>query len=377
MTDESIQKGLEQDARLDSERIPTNMAKLNAKQKASSLQAFMDRHHFSQAKVARMLGVSSSVISQFLKGTYSGDVAKLVGKVVDLINTVDRRTRQIRKRPFIQTSVAKRIATVIKQTRAFSSDDEGAISLVVGDSGHGKSVCLREYAEANKNTIYITLDDAMNSTRVFSEIAKKLGIDSSGSMDNVTRRIIDDLQNRETVVMIDEASALSVKQLSQLRTVIVDRSNCPLILSGNCDLLKTVMQPKTRRGFESLDQFRSRLIYILNLDVLAARKGGGLYTTEDIRKLYEFGGIRLTQDGVTALRSISKTPQTGRLRTCSRIITVLHVSGFANKIGRIDADSIIKAIEELGLAVKVFLPMAIGEPQAEEAKEKPAVSKAG
>ena len=32
----------------------------------------------------------------------------------------------------------------------------------------------RAYAEANKNTIYITLDDAMSSTRVFSEIAKKL-----------------------------------------------------------------------------------------------------------------------------------------------------------------------------------------------------------
>lgn len=377
MNNSGIQKGLEQDAQLVSERIPENMAKLNAKQKASSLQAFMDRHQFSQARVARMLGISSSVISQFLKGTYNGDVAKLAGKIVDLINTVDRRTRHIRKRPFIQTSVAKRIATVIKQTRSFSSDDEGAISIIVGDSGHGKSVCLREYAEANKNTIYIAMDDAMNSTRVFSEIAKKLGIDSSGSMDNVTRRIIDNLQNRETVVMIDEASALSVKQLSQLRTVIVDNSNCPLILAGNCDLLKTVMQSKTRQGFESLDQFRSRLIYILNLDVLAARKGGSLYTTEDIRKLYEFGGIRLTQDGVTALRSISKTSQTGRLRTCNRIITVLHVSGVANKIGQIDADLIIKAIEELGLAVKVYLPMAIGEPQAEEAKEKPAVAKAG
>jgi len=377
MNEKSIQKGLEQDAELIEERMPKEMSKINAKQKAESLQRFMEKHGYSQGKIAKRIGVSTTVISQFLNNKYPGDVETLVNKIVDLINTVDRRQRRLRHKPFVETRIARKIGTLIKQTRAFTTEEEGAIAIIIGDSGHGKSICLRQYAEVTKNTLYILLDDAMNSTRLFSEIARKLGIDASGSMDNITRRIIGALQNREIVIMIDEASGLKVKQLSQLRTVLVDQCRCPIILAGNSDLLKTVMQSKTRRGFESLDQFRSRLTQILNLDELANRKDSGLYTAEDVRKLYEYGGLRLTSDAVGVLRNIGKTPQSGRLRTCNRIITTLHVAHMQGKIGKlIDAALILEVIEELGLPVKVYLPVAIKETGEEEQKEKQA-TKAG
>lgn len=377
MNEKSVQKGLEQDAETIKERMPVEMSKINARQKAESLQRFMERHDYKQGKIAKMIGVSTTQISQFLSNKYPGDVETLVNKIVDLINTVDRREKRLRHKPFVETRIARKIGTLIKQTRAFTTEEEGAIAIIIGDSGHGKSICLRQYAEANKNTMYVLLDDAMNSTRVFSEIARKLGIDASGSMDNITRRIIGALQNREIVIMIDEASGLKVKQLSQLRTVLVDQCRCPLILAGNSDLLKTVMQSKTRRGFESLDQFRSRLTYILNLDELANRKDSGLYTAEDIRKLYEYGGLRLASDAVGVLRNIGRTPQSGRLRTCNRIITALHVAHMAGKIGKlIEAALILEVIEELGLPVKVYLPVAIKETAEEEQKEKQ-VTKAG
>jgi len=376
MNEKSVQKGLEQDAEFLKERMPEKMSKINARQKAESLRRFMEKRGYSQGNIAKMIGVSTTVINQFLNNKYPGDVETLVNKIVDLINTVDRRQRRLRHKPFIETRIAKKIGTLIKQTRAFTTEEEGAIAIIIGDSGHGKSICLRQYAEANKNTMYVLLDDAMNSTRVFSEIARKLGIDASGSMDNITRRIIGALQNREIVIMIDEASGLKVKQLSQLRTVLVDQCRCPIILAGNLDLLKTIMQPKTRRGFESLDQFRSRLTYILNLDELAARKDSGLYTAEDIRKLYEYGGLRLASDAVGVLRNIGRTPQSGRLRTCNRIITALHVAHMAGKIGKlIEAALILEVIEELGLPVKVYLPVAVKETD-EEQKEKQ-VTKAG
>jgi len=375
MTDRSIQTGLEQDAQWISERIPEKMTKADIQQAVEKLRLFMERHDYIQATIARKVGVTSSVISQFLADKYKGDVRTLIIKITDLINTVDRRSRHARKREFVETNVAKRIDTVIKQTRAFSNETEGAISIIVGDSGHGKSVCLREYAAVHKNTVYIVLDNAMSATRVFSEIAAQIGIDTSGSMDNVTRRIITNLQNREVVVMIDEASALTVRQLSQLRTVIVDRCCCPLILSANSDLLKTVMLPTTRRGFESLDQFRSRLLCILNLDELAAHKGGdgGLYTAMDIRKLFEYGGVRLATNAVAALKNIASTPQSGRLRTCNRIITTLHVAKNVDKSKPIGVDQIIGAIECLGLPVKAYLPISVRQGGKEETeKEQPA-----
>jgi len=375
MTDKSIQKALEQDAQRISERIPIDMTKQKAKQVASSLQAFIEDHNFSQAKIATSIDVSSSVISQFLAGKYKGNLEDLINKIVHLINSVTRREKRVRNKPYIETTVARRIATLITQTEAFS-DDEGKIGLVVGDGGHGKSHCLRQYAEANKNTIYVELDDAMTSTLMFADIAKKLGIDSSGSLAIVTRRLIDNLQNRHIIIMLDEASSLSVKQLNQLRQIIVVKGRCPLVLAGNRHLLKTVMQPPTRRGFESLDQFTSRLMCILDLDSLASNKNGGLYTVDDIRKLYEFGGIRLTKDAIGTLRRISRTEMSGRLRTCSHIIAALHTVSVVDEAGSIDANLILAAIEQLDLPVKVRLPLATKD-TAEEDKEIPAIAKAG
>ena len=374
MTDDGIQKGLEQDARLVSERIPMDLTRKKAKQVAETLQEFMAERKLTQAKVAAMLDIGKAKLSQILTNHYTAKkgLEEFVNKATNLINSMTRRERRVRNKPYIETTVAKKIGTLITQTEAFS-DDEGKIGLVIGDGGHGKSHCMRQYAEANKNTIYVELDDAMTSTLMFAEIAMKLGIDSSGSLASVTRRLIEGLQNRLIIVMLDEASGLSVKQLNQLRQIIVVKARCPLILAGNRHLLKTVMQPTARRGFESLDQFTSRLMCILDLDRLASRKDGGLYTVEDIRKLYEYGGIRLTADAISTLRNICQTEWSGRLRTCSHIIAALHISTVTEEADEIDADLIVAAIKQLDLPVRARLPIytkdAVDE-QEDEAKAK-------
>ena len=102
---------------------------------------------------------------------------------------------------------------------------------------------------------------------------------------------------------------------------------------------------------------------------------GGLYTVEDIRKLYEFGGIRLTKDAVKTLRTICQTPCSGRLRTCSHVIAALHIVPAVEKSKQIDADWIIKAIESLDLPVRVRLPLHTQAAADEETQD--AAAKAG
>jgi DNA transposition AAA+ family ATPase len=297
MAENNIQKALEQLARVIKERIPEHAGDAEVADVIARVRSFMAERNFKQATVARMLGVSSSTFSKFLAGSYEGNLAKLVNKVINWINSVTRKEERIKPEPFIETEIARRIATLIVQTEAFS-EEEGRIALIIGDSGHGKSVCLKQYAEANKNTLYIQLDATMSSLRIFVEIAKRLHIASSGSLSEITRHLVENLRSRNIIIMLDEASNLTVKQLNQLRQIIVVKARCPLILAGNADLLRTVIQPTTKHGYESLDQFTSRLMGILNLDELASHKGDGLYTSEDIRKLYEYGGIKLTS-GVT------------------------------------------------------------------------------
>jgi DNA transposition AAA+ family ATPase len=345
-----IQTALEQDARTVKERIP--MVKEKAQQVAGALKSFIADHDYSQRRIAEMLGVSSAQINQFLSGKYQGDTVALAAKVVNLINSITRKDKRVKNKPYIETSVARKIGTLITQTESFS-DDEGKIGLIIGDGGCGKSKCMQAYADANRNTLYIQLDDAMTSTLMFAATARDLGLDSSGSLAAVTRRLIEHLQNRHIIVMLDEASHLTIRHLNQLRQIIVIKSRCPLILAGNSDLLKTVMQPSARRGCESLDQFRSRLMQILNLDKLASDKAGGLYTAEDIRKLYEFGGLKLSGDAVSTLQRIARTRQSGRLRTCSHIIAALLTTSHRT----ITADLIVSAIAQLDLPVGVWLPV--------------------
>jgi len=335
---------------------------------AADLKIFLEEHNWTQAGVAAKLGVSTAVINQFLQGKYKGKTDELINKISNLLDSIARKERRVKNKPFIETSVAKKIHTLITQTEAFS-DDEGKIGLIIGDGGHGKSHCLRQYAKVNRNTVYVELDDAMNPTTMFNAIADKLGVYTNGSLAVITRRLIEHLQNRHIIIILDEASGLRVKQLNQLRQIIVVKCRCPLILSGNSDLLKTIMQPTTRRGYESLDQFTSRLMCILNLDEIATNRDGGLYTVSDVRRLYEYGGIRLTTDAVKTLRKICKTAKSGRLRTCSHLIAALHTAGVVNKIGQIDSELILAAIEDLDLPIKTRLPVHLPDIDDEQNAE--------
>jgi DNA transposition AAA+ family ATPase len=353
---DNIQKGLEQNARVIKERIPEQTGDAEVADIVVRMRSFMAEYNFRQATVARMLGVSPSTISEFLNGKYKGNLAKLVNKVISWMNSVTRKKERINPKPYIETEIARRIATLIVQTEAFS-EEEGRIALIIGDSGHGKSICLKQYAEANKNTLYIQLDATMGSLRIFVEIAKRLRIASTGSLSEITRHLVENLRPRNIIIMLDEASNLTVKQLNQLRQIIVIKARCPLILAGNADLLRTVIQPMTKHGYESLDQFTSRLMGVLNLDELASHKGDRLYTSEDIRKLYEYGGIRLTSGAIDTLKKICMTPRSGRLRTCSHVIAALHTSRVLDQKGWVDSALIIAAIEQLDLPIKIWLPL--------------------
>jgi hypothetical protein len=356
MTENNIQKGLEQNARVIKERIPEQAGDAEVADVVARMRSFMAEHNFRQATVARMVGVSPSTISEFLTGKYKGNLTKLVNKVINWMNSVTRKKERINPKPYIETEIARRIATLIVQTEAFS-EEEGRIALIIGDSGHGKSICLKQYAEANKNTLYIQLDATMGSLRIFVEIAKRLRIASTGSLSEITRHLVENLRPRNIIIMLDEASNLTVKQLNQLRQIIVIKARCPLILAGNADLLRTVIQPMTKHGYESLDQFTSRLMGVLNLDELASHKGDRLYTSEDIRKLYEYGGIRLTSGAIDTLKKICMTPRSGRLRTCSHVIAALHTSRVLDQKGWVDSALIIAAIEQLDLPIKIWLPL--------------------
>lgn len=356
MRNSEIRNGLENDSQVIEQRMPERVTCERAAEIAASLLEFMKRQGMSRRKVAQALDYSTTTVGRFLAGKYKGNLHELVNKAVNFMNAVARR--EGKRRPFVRTAVARKIGALITQTDAFSTE-EGKIALIIGDSGHGKSHCLKQYCQANRNAVYVQFDQAMGTTRMFAEIAHALGIDTLGWLSHLIHRLIRNLQNRHVIIILDEASGLTVKQLDQLRQIITAKCHCPLILAGNNDLLRTVMQPTAKRGQASLDQFRSRLMAVLNLDEIAANGGDdGLYSSKEIRELYEYGGIRLLNNAVSILKRICLTPGSGRLRTCTHIITALYASRVVADKGCIGGELIQAAIEQLDLPVRDLLPVS-------------------
>jgi len=379
MDEHGIQQGLEHDAQWIEERMPKNVTKKEAAQIAQRLRDFMMKHKKTQSAIAKACGINPSYVSQIVNERFESkmDFSEAAKKIINYIDSFERKFR--RKKTvgsYVKTEVAKRIGMVVKQTEAFSDDNEAKIGFIIGDAGHGKSLCLREYAKANRNSIYVPLDATMTSTAIFAAIAEALKKDTSGTLKTLSARLIKELKEWNMVVMLDEASSLNVHKLDQLRQIITVRCKCPLIIAGNNHLLNTINQSAAKRGYESLDQFRSRVICTANLDKLAATPGGGLYNAEEIRRLYEYGGIKLTRDAVESLKKICSMELSGRLRTCSHIVSAIHLSPMFGRGKSIDALIIRSVIEQLGLQISDEIKVGIKE-IITETKEQVVAAKAG
>ena len=357
-----LHNGMEQDARRIEVWMPNIKNPQEMKEFRGKVQKFLDKNHVTQKELGDRCGVSVTTINNFLHNKNPGDLKKLTQTLTDYINRFDRRSRREKGAGYIETSVAKAITTVIKNTETFTEPSEGKISLIVGDAGHGKSKCLQEYTKQHLNSIYIKLHTSISGKAMFAKIAEALGLDRHSTLDRLKETIGDHLAKREMTVLLDECSGLGVRQLDLLRQIITE-NGCTLILAGNGHLLNTINQPTTRHGYECMDQLRSRMLRGLNLDEVAGEGDrGGLYTVGDIRQLYEYGGIRLSTDGAATLKQMCRMPQTGRLRTASVVVAAIHNSRQAKtgKLKEINQALIISAIEQLGLPVASHLPMVIG-----------------
>jgi DNA transposition AAA+ family ATPase len=379
--DDIVCRALEQDAQFREVRMPEIIDEKTTRCFAQQVRNFLLVNNLPQSFLVKKIKASSTAISEFLDCKYKGNVALLMRKLASFMDTFNRRKRRVKGPAYIETSVAKVIFAVIKHTESFSDERGGRIGMIIGDSGHGKSACLQEYAHGNPNSVYVEIDDTMTSTAIFSKIAKTLkqardiNVDYTGVLRKITEHLVDALEQKEMTVIIDEASALDVHKLNQLRQIISVRCKCPLIIAGNSHLLKTINDDAGKRGYESLDQFRSRLLSIVNLDALASTgRGNSLHTIEDIRKLYEYGGISLTSDAVKTLRRICCTPQTGRLWTCKTIIEALHLTRELRNGGEINTDYIVSIVKKLNLSISERLPLRCDEPEESEAEKQVAMA---
>ncbi len=363
---EYLKKGLSLEQNLILERIPKVFTEENTAKAIANIRSFMKDHSFTNKQLADRCGFSQTTVSQLINGKYPGDTPKALTTIIKFMNAHCRNKLHHNEMPeYVETSVAREIGALITNTTSFSQS-EGKIGLVIGDGGHGKTHCLQAWCKVNPHNYYIRLHSCMTNKDIMVAIAKTVGSDYSGSIAYIIDKLAAELADRFAVIIIDEASNLKVKTLDLLRQAICLECGCPMILSGNAALIKTIHKDSARSGYESIDQFNSRVMRTLNLDLAASTStdpNTGLYTEKDIIDLYQYQGIGLAKDAVDTLRKICQTPHSGRLRVCADIIKALHTSPDIYKAQLITGQNIITAIRMLQLPFADRLPVTVVKPK--------------
>lgn len=190
-----------------------------------NLKQYIQQTGISQNKIAVMLGVSSAVVSQYLKGEYKGDVATVDKKVTQMLERQADKARDV-KSDFVLTPTARDIFNVCGMAHAMAD-----INLVIGEAGLGKTVTLKEYAKTVDNVLLVEVEPTFSPKVLLVELCNKLGIVPSRSNHDNLANIVDKLKGSDKLIIIDEAELLAYKSLEIVRR-IHDMAGVGMVLAG-------------------------------------------------------------------------------------------------------------------------------------------------
>jgi DNA transposition AAA+ family ATPase len=194
---------------------------------AEQLSQFIAETGTTQIAIARALGKSSTVISQYLSGTYPGAVKEIDAAVSSFLERqTEKRTTPKRTTRFVKTTVAKKIAEVARLTHL-----ECEIGVIAGDAGLGKTIAVQEYARRNPGVILIEADLGYTAKTLFSELHRAVGYDGRGGLHDLFSVVVQKLHGSDRMIIVDEAEHLPYRALEMLRRVY-DKAGVGVLLVG-------------------------------------------------------------------------------------------------------------------------------------------------
>lgn len=220
------------------------------------LEKFAEENNISYAKIAKAINIGSSTLSEFRRGTYTGDVKALTEKVEAFL---ERHKKKMRRIDFsVDTEVKKRIfyaAEVIENYVASNvmtqTIDSAKIAYIYGRAGIGKTHALMEWAKQYKGrALFITAETGITVVGLIKKIARELRIDANGNnTELIKQRIKDSVKFTETIIVIDEGEHLKPSIIDIVRS-LADQTGVGIIIAGT-EALKSKIYSQTK-GYEYL-----------------------------------------------------------------------------------------------------------------------------
>ena len=233
------------------------------------LEIFSEDNNMSFTKIAKAMGVGASTLSEWRKGTYSGDNEAFSEKVSDFL---DRHKRKIKRINFsVNTETKKRVFYVLNTIKKYVSSnitegiiESSKIGYIYGRAGLGKTHALQEWLKTyGGRGVLITAENGISSVGLIKKIAKELKLDTSGSSETLKDRIKDAIKLTETIIIIDEGEHLKANVIDIVRS-IADQTGVGVVIAGTEVLKSKILSRK-----KEYEYLYSRAVVNISLKDLA------------------------------------------------------------------------------------------------------------
>ncbi len=182
---------------------------------------------WSQAAVAKAIGVSSALVSAFLNEDARGDVQRLCRLLVDFLNQQDAKAQAGEwSLPYVDIRQAKEAMVCLEYAAVHQE-----IVALIGDSGRGKSLAIGHFCRQNPRAMLIEASRVHGQSGVLKDLCAEVGESGRGNLLGLLKRVIRKLKGSQRLLIIDDAHRLGFAALDLL-TTIYDRTTIGMVLSG-------------------------------------------------------------------------------------------------------------------------------------------------
>lgn len=247
----------------------------------------------NQATVAREAGISATTLSQWLSGTYAGNIKQIEEKIGAWYRSeLERQSSSgLPTGPlWVDTPSSERAISTMRYAQLAAD-----IVLIYGGAGTGKSKSIERYHRMAPNVFRATSCPASKGVAaILGEIAKAVGLrDFPTASAAVFRQICQKVTGSNGLLIIDEAQHLSLEALDQVRA-IHDMTGIGIALVGNEAVYARMTGGTVRAAY--LDRLYSRIgkrTYLkrsTEADIDAFAKGWNITDPACRKQIQDIGG---------------------------------------------------------------------------------------
>lgn len=203
-----------------------------------------------QRTLAQRLNYSDGTISQYLKGAYPGDVAKLEAAIQKYLTLYENTQKHKRLTiEYQETSVAKAVVKIANMCQY-----NGDICVCYGASGLGKTSAIRQIVKKNSGIIVVDPDEKASQRTILKQIAAQLKIGEPDIyFENAISEVVRRLKNSGYLIIVDEAENLDAHIFRMLRKI-----------HDRCDFSVGMLFVGTERLKTNILRLKGEYDYVLN-----------------------------------------------------------------------------------------------------------------